>query len=130
MGPNEMTSLCNASTVKENLNKCTVGILEYWQLSEYIINYWFPWISMNSTDSFVKELQQSMHHVVTLDSELKKVILKYNTCDYELFEYGLQHFKEQQLHIIASSGSPMLLGIRKPPENKHLPEFTFRAGSI
>mmetsp|Transcript_6867 Transcript_6867/g.11384 ORF Transcript_6867/g.11384 Transcript_6867/m.11384 type:complete len:156 (+) Transcript_6867:339-806(+) len=85
----------SAATAKRRLQQCTVGILEEWDRTRAVLDYWFPWIDSS---------YQYKHHVLshkgretayTLPMSLYEVILQHNQCDLELFQYGVRLFETQ-----------------------------------
>ena len=84
------------NTAMKNIDYCVVGILEKWNETKKIIEYWFPWIQFNNDTNRRKMFLYSNKEVWSdLRPELIEVLKQVSKCDLILYEKMLRIFEKE-----------------------------------
>ena len=85
----------------KNIKLCVVGIQEKWKETVQIIKFWYPWIKIEEEKKKMK-LYSNTETIDTIRDDIKELILKYNTCDMQLYELMLLQF-EKQMQVLTDA---------------------------
>lgn len=83
----------------QHVKESVVGLLEEWEMTLEIIDFWFPWISFSKQEK-AKQLnqwdrQKQRENKENLNPIILEIILKHNQCDLIVYEAILQRFQQE-----------------------------------
>jgi len=92
-----------------NLDHCVVGVLERWEETKAVMEYWFPWLDF-SVDSHRRKMHiySGKETARDLRPEIRDVLQSVSQCDLKLYARAVDLF-EQQLQVVSASFGGMLL---------------------
>ena len=92
-----------------NLDHCVVGVLERWEETKAVMEYWFPWLDF-SVDSHRRKMHiySGKETARDLRPEIRDVLQSVSQCDLKLYARAVDLF-EQQLQVVSASFGGMRL---------------------
>ena len=78
----------------ENVKHCVVGVLEDWENTRRIINFWSPWIDAG-INKVKMRLYNNLETLETLRPDIRLLIERYNQCDLRLYAQIVSQFRMQ-----------------------------------
>lgn len=87
----------------DNVKHCVVGVMEEWKQTKEIIEFWYPWLDMSSTDSDRRryQLYTNMETAADLSAEQLAVMENLNKCDLAMYDV-MRGLHEKSYLLISS----------------------------
>ena len=90
----------------DNSEKCVVGILERWDETKEVLQFWFPWLDFSEDSDRRRMFFSSRETIHTVRPDLAAELLRVNSCDMRLYEKILGLF-EAEVSVV--KGDPFSL---------------------
>jgi hypothetical protein len=91
--PEPLTEV-DITTALANCELCVVGLLEEWEATERVMQFWFPWMDLSEYTALNKFARTGKDASYIRD-DLRAVIVELNQCDTRLYDKMKEIFQKQ-----------------------------------